>query len=251
MVKKQEPQELPEVPEEVTPPMEGTPEPEGETLEGLKQQLEQLRVDLEQKEQNLRSAQGVTRKQGEEIQNLRDTSSRIDNLEDLVQIMVAQQAAQKGLSETDYLEEPKVKGVDIVKQVQQARLQREYQQKINSYQKRTLDSGLSPMDGDYWVIKNLVESGLYSQADTKLEQFEKTKPEPPKEKPEPKETEDERIERKAKELLIKQGLIPTGASGPSAGGEPSFTENQIADREFYEKNREAILKAYQEGRITK
>jgi len=251
MVKKPEPQELPEVTEEVTPLVEATPEPEGETLEGLKQQLEQLRVDLEQKEQNLRSAQGVTRKQGEEIQNLRDTSSRIDNLEDLVQIMVAQQAAQKGLSETDYLEEPKVKGVDIVKQVQQARLQREYQQKINSYQKRTLDSGLSPMDGDYWVIKNLVESGLYSQADTKLEQFEKTKPEPPKEKPEPKETEDERIERKAKELLIKQGLIPTGASGPSAGGKPSFTEDQIADREFYEKNREAILKAYQEGRITK
>ena len=249
MVKKQGPQELPEVTEEVTE--EVTPQPEGETLDGLKQQLEQLRVDLEQKEQNLRSAQGVTKKQSEEIQSLRETSSRIDNLEDLVQIMVAQQAAQKGLSETDYLEEPKVKGVDIVKQVQQARLQREYQQKINSYQKRTLDSGLSPMDGDYWVIKNLVESGLYSQADTKLEQFEKTKPEPPKEKPEPKETEDERIERKAKELLIKQGLIPTGASGPSAGGEPSFTEDQIADREFYEKNREAILKAYQRGRITK
>ena len=233
MVKKPEPQELPEVTEEVTPLVEATPEPEGETLEGLKQQLEQLRVDLEQKEQNLRSAQGVTRKQAEELQSLKETSSRIDNLEDLIQIVVAQQAAQKGQSETDYLEEPKAQGIDIVRQVQQARLQREYQQKINSYQKRTTDLGLSPMDGDYWVIKNLVESGMYSQADTKLEQFEKAKPEPPKEKPEPKpETEDERIERKAKEFLIKQGLIPTGTSGPSVSSSDAEFIKQFGSGEL-------------------
>lgn len=38
-------------------------------------------------------------------------------------------------------------------------------------------------------------------------------------------------------------------TSPAPGGKPVFTEDQIADREFYEKHREAILEAQREGRI--
>ena len=61
--------------------------------------------------------------------------------------------------------------------------------------------------------------GKFERAERKLDRILKATPKkeikPTIEgKPKP-ETEDERIARKAKELLIKQGLIPTGASGPS------------------------------------
>jgi len=134
----------------------------------------------------------------------------------------------------------------------------QYREKLDQ---KIKEAGFDPSDDMFADVDEAFDvayaiDGKFERAERKLDRILKSAT-PAKEikpaiegKPKP-ETEDERIERKAKEFLIKQGLIPTGISGPSAGGEPSFTEDQIADREFYEKNREAILKAYQKGRITK
>ena len=78
--------------------------------------------------------------------------------------------------------------------------------------------------------------GKFERAERKLDRILKATPKkeikPTIEgKPKP-ETEDERIARKAKELLIKQGLIPTGASGPSVSSSDAEFIKQFGSGEL-------------------
>jgi len=95
------------------------------------------------------------------------------------------------------------------------------------------------------------QSGDFSFANKKADSLVKPKKEA-KGKEESEEEKQKRwIEEGKRQALEGGGVLNIPAGGPSGGGVRTFTEEQIADRDFYEANREEILKAYKEGRIKK
>jgi len=109
----------------------------------------------------------------------------------------------------------------------------EREKKVNSFEREVLIETIADEyeDGDAAKLKNAIsgfENPTEEQIRTIADIFWKKK-------------EEEEKEKKPK--------APKPYSGKNEGGSPYFTRTQIADRKFWEANREAILKAQAEGRI--
>lgn len=123
------------------------------------------------------------------------------------------------------------------------------------FEQKIKDAGLDPDNESFdrvWDAVKIARSvdGKFEEAEARLDRvLAKVKPVKVESETEDKETKlREEIER---EVLEKHGLLKTETGGPSAGGKRTFTEDQIADRDFYEANRDEILLANKEGRIKK
>jgi len=239
-----------ETPEE-TPPAEPPKEPQVPTNE----EVEQLRGELQKMEHNLKTAQGVTRKQAQDLEELRAQYDGAVSSRDTFQALVGLVAQQTGRSEEEIESEVQTRKPDLIKQaqtlVQQQEARRQYDEarrKINSYQVKVEDLGLKETDKAYKHLRALVVAGDFATADEEIEaiQAEQGKPEKPEK---PKESEEERIERLAEEKARKL-LTPEGGE-PSAAGGTTFTRKQIAEMssEDFEKHKPEIDKARREGRI--
>ena len=96
------------------------------------------------------------------------------------------------------------------------------------------------------AIRTLIRAGDFDLAEKKIA---KVKPKEEKKEAEPKDTSPFVSEEAKRKWMEEHGLLESETASPSGGGMMTFTTEQIADREFYEKHREAILKAYAEGKI--
>ena len=128
----------------------------------------------------------------------------------------------------------------------QAQLQAYYSKADAIYKKAEEAYGEDDVDSLY-AIRTLIRAGDFDLAEKKIA---KVKPEGEKKEAEPKVDSSPFVSDEAKRKWMEEhGLLESETGGPSGGGLMTFTAEQIADREFYEKNREAILKAYAEGKI--
>lgn len=228
-------------PEVETPPTEPTQEPQAPT----KEEVEQLHSDLQKMEQNLKSAQGVTRKQAQDLEELRTQYDTAASSRDTYQALIGLMSQQTGRSEEDIEGEVQAKKPDLIKQAQaivskqeQFRQQKYFADKVNSYQ-AIVEKELELKDGDedYDTILGLVLAGKWDKADKKIETLKSQKAEPPKE---PVETEEKRIERKAREMLDKEGLTKQETGAPSASGGKLTAEavSKMSPQERWERRDE-------------
>lgn len=114
-------------------------------------------------------------------------------------------------------------------------------------------SGQDPEDPKFdnvWLAWELAASvdGDFSKADKRLEKLIGTAKTEPKTNP-PAESEAQLREKLEREILEKHGLLEKEKLGSGASSKRIFTTSQISNRDFWEKNKEEILKAQSEGRI--
>lgn len=210
-------------------PEEGKTETKAEVLETKQEDVEQLRGELQKMEQNLKSAQGVTKKQAQELEELRGKYSEAVSSRDTYQALIGLVSQQTGRSEEDIENEVQTKKPDLMKEAQAIiqrqeaqRQQTKLAEKVNSYQKTVEGLGLKETDPAYKRIRAFAKAGDWESADEEIEALKTQKPKEEK----PTETEDERVARRVKEELEKQGLLK------SEGGEPSAAGSAITIEEF-------------------
>lgn len=229
---------------------EKTPSQEG--LETQNKEVEQLRSDLQKMEQNLKSAQGVTRKQAQDLEELRTQYDTATSSRDTYQALIGLMSQQTGRSEEDIEEEVRTKKPDLIKQAQavvsqqeQLRQQRYFAGKVNSYQaivEREL--GLKDGDEDYDAIQGLVLAGKWDKADKKIETLKSKKAETPEK---PVETEAEERERIKREVMDELELTKQETGAPSAS---SLKKKDIIKR-YAEGDPDISSKDYEEAMKSK
>jgi len=167
--------------------------------------------------------------------------------EDLAEILLQE---RKGKA-SEYGEEdtliPKLEGI-LAKRKEaqkQAQLQAYYSKADAIYKKAEEAYGEDDVDSLH-AIRTLIRAGDFDLAEKKIA---KVKPKEEKKEAEPKDTSPFVSEEAKRKWMEEHGLLESETASPSGGGMMTFTTEQIADREFYEKHREAILKAYAEGKI--
>jgi len=202
-----------------------------ETLETKQEDVEQVRSELQKMEQNLKSAQGVSKKQAQELEELRGKLNEAVSSRDTYQALIGLVSQQTGRSEEDIENEVQTKKPDLLKEAQAIiqrqeaqRQQTQLAEKINSYQKTVESLGLKETDPAYKRIRAFAKAGDFESADEEIEALKTQKPKEEK----PTETEDERVARRVKEELEKQGLLK------SEGGTPSAAGSAITIEEFRE-----------------
>jgi len=208
-----------ESPEGGTPVEAEVKEPKVPTVE----EIEQLRSEKEKAEQNMKSAQGVSKKQAQELEELRGKYSEAVSSRDTYQALIGLVSQQTGRSEEDIAEEVQAKKPDLVKAakdiVQEQELKRrqsEFKTKFDSYGPKVAELGLKPTDKAFKRILALASVGDWETADEEIEAL-KTQ-EPVKEPEEKKETEEEKVQKLLKEELERRGLLTPEGGEPSAAG---------------------------------
>ncbi len=211
-----------------------------------KEEIGQLRSDLQKMEQNLKSAQGVTKKQTQELEKLQTQYENVISSQELYKAILAIKAEETGKTEDDIFTEGQTRKIPLTQQIdakiaqqeqkrQQQEQQRQYaqfNQKVNDYQKTVDELGLKPTDKTYKHIRALVRSGDFETADEEIEAI-KTKPptsEPKKEEQKVELTEEEK-EKISKEYLEKKGLLKSETGAPSTSAPRGFAkiEQDYAD----------------------
>jgi hypothetical protein len=227
-------EEVKEPTTEVEPKPEEPKEPEAKVEQASKEELEQLRTELQKAEGRWQSAQGVISKQNTEIQALKDN-------QELWKVLIGMRAQEMGVSEEEAEQDIQKKKPDFMQQysmMEQRLEQKRLREKVDSYQAITEEElGLKPGDEDYDVIQAFVRSGNWKKADKKIESLKSKKTEQPEEKKvdEKKETEEERIERladeKKKAWLLEKGYVTPEGAEPSAPSPKGFAkiEQDYAD----------------------
>jgi chromosome segregation ATPase len=225
-----------------------------EVLETKNEDVEQLRGELQKMEQNLKSAQGVTKKQSQELEELRGKLNEAVSSRDTYQALIGLVSQQTGRSEEDIETEVQAKKPDLIKQaqaiVQQQELRRQQAQladKVNSYRKTVEELGLKETDAAYKRIRAFAQSGDFGSADEEIEALKAKPQEPAKETG---ETEDERVNRlaeeKLKKTLIEKGLLTPEGGEPSASPpkgfakiEQGYIDGKVSRKEYDQARREA------------
>ncbi len=214
--------------------------PEGEqakpevTLEELQRQMVQLQETIKQKdetakkfEDNWKNEQRVSGRHAAEVERYkRDLDDRKAD-RDLMKLLAASIAEQKGQSEEAFTQDVKQRQGDLLTKFNElehkqevTRRQREVQAKVLDYQQKVEVLGLTEADDSYWDIRELVEGGNFARADVKIARLERQKqtlPKPVEQKPtHPQESEDDRIKKAARKMLEDQGLLTQETGGPTA-----------------------------------
>ena len=168
--------------------------------------------------------------------------------DDLVEILLQE---RKGKA-SEYGDEdtliPKLEALLAKKKESQKQAQlREYYKEADAVYKLAEEAfGEDDVDSLY-TVRTLIRSGDFDLVRKKIAQVSKGGK---KKESETKEESSPFVSEEAKRKWMEEhGLLESETASPSGGGMMTFTAEQIADREFYEKHREAILKAYAEGKI--
>jgi hypothetical protein len=242
------------VQEAVTPPVE---EPQAEPAQEAvptNEEVEQLRQEKEKLEQNLKSAQGVTRKQAQDLEEKQAQLEAAISSRDTFQALVGLVAQQTGRSEEEIEETVRTQKPDLIKQantlVQQQEARRRYDEqvrKINSYQAKVEDLGLKETDKAYKHLRALVVAGDFATADEEIEAIQAEQGKPEKESEKPKESPEDR-EKRIREEAKREALIDAGVLTPE-GGEPSATTLKSKDiiKRFSEGDPSVSRKDYEEA----
>jgi hypothetical protein len=220
-----------------TPPETPPAEPPQEAVP-TNEEVEQLRQEKEKLEQNLKSAQGVTRKQAQDLEEKQAQLEAAISSRDTFQALVGLVAQQTGRSEEEIEETVRTQKPDLIKQantlVQQQEARRRYDEqvrKINSYQAKVEDLGLKETDKAYKHLRALVVAGDFATADEEIEAIQAEQGTTEKESEKPKETPEQRDERIKKEALIEAGVLTPEGGEPSASSSKGFKkiEQDYAD----------------------
>jgi len=204
----------------------GTPkEAEVKEPEVKAENVEQIRDELQKMEQNLKSAQGVTKKQAQELEELRGKYSEAVSSRDTYQALIGLVSQQTGRSEEDIAEEVQAKKPDLMKAaqdiIQRQEVQRQQTQlaeKVNSYQKKVEGLGLKETDPAYKRIRAFAKAGDFESADEEIETLKNQ--EPAKETGETEEEMRKRIAEEEREKFFEEHpeLLKSETGEPSAAG---------------------------------
>jgi chromosome segregation ATPase len=225
-----------------------------EVLETKNEDVEQLRGELQKMEQNLKSAQGVTKKQSQELEELRGKLNEAVSSRDTYQALIGLVSQQTGRSEEDIETEVQAKKPDLKKVADELvarqelkRKQAEFKTKFDSYGPKVQELGLKPEDKAFKRILALASVGDWESADEEIEALKAKPQEPVKETG---ETEDERVNRlaeeKLKKTLIEKGLLTPEGGEPSASPpkgfakiEQGYIDGKVSRKEYDQARREA------------
>jgi len=196
-----------------------------EKPQATKEDIEQLRTELQKADGRWQSAQGVISKQKEEIDSLKDN-------QELWKVLIGMRAQEMGVSEEEAAQDIQKKKPDLMQQfniAQQGLEAKRKQTRVDSYRSIVEDElGLKEEDDDYEVIQSLVLKGKFDKADKRIAAVKAKKTEQPESKKAKVETEEERIERKADEKLkakmIEKGLLTPEGAEPSAASPKGFAK---------------------------
>ncbi len=233
-------------------------------IKTLESELNKTKQELESTTKGLRTAHQTLTQKDLALKRQSDLRGEIDELKETQKLYLAFLAEQSKQSEDDLTGTLQSRKPDLLKSIaaieaeskvkrqkEQAEVQRqeqiaEFQAQIDTYKERVEKTGLTENDEAYWEIHGLVTEGKFKLADIILKKLEGTK-----EKNVAKnETEDQRIERRAQEILREKGLLKAETPVPS-GSNRTFTAQQIeamSDTEFL-KNKVDIEDAMRAGRI--
>lgn len=240
-------------------------------LQAIKTEKGRLETELAEKTKGLKTAHDNLRLKDVEIKKRADTDERLASLENLVKLSTAYMMENQGKTAEDFEEAKTKRPEDLQKKFDNILAEGERKRKLESQrqeivskltdlQTRVEGLGLSEDDDAYLEIKTLAVMATPDSiklAERKLKKLEDIKEanKEVKKVETPTETEDERIEKKARELLEKRGLLKPEGNKPSGGEvlssdkilstlDPSkMTPKQIHDRVV------EIAQAAKEGRI--
>ena len=236
-------------------PAEGI-EPEAKTepteVETLRSQLQEEAVTRKKMEDNWKNAQ---RRETEK-------SNRIHELETQIQSTVSKDEYNTLRIELASLQDSREAGEDYdkpaslkVKQLQtelkaeqerekQERQWGEFRARVNALQQKAIDAGLDPDDEAFDPVVTQISLGNLDKAEKRLEKILGKKESPMK------ETEEAMKARIKAEIIKEYGLGSDEiGSGAASKDKSTFSRTQIKDPDFYQANKEKILKAQEEGRI--
>jgi len=229
-----------------------------ETVESLQVKLKQMEQELNQRTDNVRSLNLTLQQRATELKRRADIESRIDSLQDTIEVLATAVASRGEIEELDptkrqdILAELKKKRADAdakAKQKELTEVQTEYTQKADALYNRA-KAIFADDDDAIEKVEDLLTNGRLERAEARVAKAEQKKV-PSKEGK--METEEQRIDKLAEEKLRKhleeRGLLETYTTTPSGSG--IFSRKQIAEMspEDYAKNRDAIQKAYSDNKI--
>lgn len=131
------------------------------------------------------------------------------------------------------------------------------QQQGEKFDQQIKEAGLDPsderLDDFHDAFEDAKEDGKFGKAERKLDRIlGKIKPSESKGKETEEDTFAKRLEEEKRKWMEEHGLLATETGGPSAGGQRSFTAEEIRTMSYkdFKANKEAINAAYIEGRVT-
>lgn len=238
-------------------PVEGTPDEEQVPVKTYSQEeVDALRetAQEEAKQAEFIRMNTLLTQKGAEISRLEEQQAQPPKVtdDDLAQIFIDERKGKVSeYGETDLLI-PKLEAV-VAKRKQaqeQARMATFTRRADVAYKQAEEVYGEDDVDNLH-AIRTLIRAGDFDLAEKKIAKAMQKK-EPEEKKQEAELKDDTFISEEAKRKWMEEhGLLESETGGPSGAGKRTFTEDQIADRVFYEANRGDILKAYEEGRIKK
>lgn len=249
----------PEVKKPETPETkEQKPQDPKEEIDTLRQQLGELETKLTASQEEAKAHQKNVSKKDLELQEAKHIQTSIDEVRDRLDMHETYFAALGdkvgGEGDTSFSKTVQAAGA----KTRQAALMRKMQDADREVDGLLEGTGLTKKSPELETAGLLYSMGRYDESVKKVReavaQHEPPETKEGKEEKKVTETEEERIERLAKEksdaFLEEKGLLTPEGGEPSAGGQ-SFTKQQIIDMppDEFVKNQEAINKARREGRI--
>lgn len=220
---------------EETPQVEATPQSAAPTPEELMKQLQaeldKERAERKRLEDGYKGLQSVVNKKDQELKSSADLKSEIAEVRD-TQKMLAALIAEMGSAPAEDGEAVQpaqrkqllAKYEELEKQQAAKRLELQRKSEQEAYIKQAdtvYDRAKNVFTDDEDTLADVsyyLKTGNIEAAERKVARAEKVKAPKSTETPAggKQETEDERIERKAREILVKQGKLNADAGGPSA-----------------------------------
>lgn len=229
-----------------------TPTPE-ERLATLQAELEKERGErtkqtqiAEEKEKGFKSLQRELSERDKKLSSFGGLQEEIQAIREDNKLLAAYVASLAGKPEEDFEQAKGNKDVllkqleEKEKQRQVTRQQKELQEKAESIRLKVESLGITPDLEEYHEIRNLVRNGDFEYAELKIKKLEEKKN--VKEPETSKETEDQKVERRAKEMyqkmLEEKGLLTSDAGTPSPGvsnyaeAARKYAAGEISSEEF-------------------
>jgi len=232
---------LEETPEEEATPISETPT-KSEAEARLEAQIAEMQKQLETKEESYKGLQRTLNKTNEELKKRGDYDARLDDLNAKLKILAAIQSEsrQSDVDIDSMLPQQKVDYLkrfdDVEKEQQEKRQIKEFQERIKSYQERTLELGLTENDPEYWDIEDAATNGKFQKAEALLLKLKRKSSKEPTEIKEGDKVDDfeakvkaevdKRIAEAAKEnpLLKTDEAIPSGRAKSAEDVVAKFAE---------------------------
>ena len=229
----------------------------------LESEIATLKAELERARQEAKAEKQNVSKKERQLQSLRKQQEKIDGLETRLEVVTSMLADLVDRGDIEDEPQPKRRrSEEYLQKIQQKEKEKpkepefppEYIEAAAEADRLAKSVGLDMEESDElakayrYFIKGKGDEGL-EETKRVVEQIRKAQEESPKKKS-IDELTDEEMEEIARKYMEKKGTLHTDAGTPTSKGRV-FTRQQIAkmSEKEYEENREAIMEAYQAGRI--